>query len=108
MISPHLSLIIPSINFRIFSCLPTIHKHSLSDCSPGGVHCMAQMDTFHSADCLSAEYISVIHWVLLVVSNMSFRLYSSVCTIWLGNCNLEAINCEDASQMMFQMNEYSW
>lgn len=35
-----------------------------------GVHCMVQMNTFHSADFLPEERFRVIHYVLLVVSNM--------------------------------------
>lgn len=73
-----------------------------------GVHCMVQMDTFHSADCPPEERFSVIHYVLLAVSNMEFRFYGFVCAIWLCNCNAEAMNEELASHMKFQMNDYSW
>lgn len=61
-----------------------------------------------SADSLPGEHFSIIHCVLLVVSNMPFRLYRFVCTNWLCNCNAEIMNDEHTSQMKFQMNDYSW
>lgn len=69
---------------------------------------MISMDISCSTDNLPEEHFSINHCVLLVVSNMSFRLYGLLCTIWLCNVSAGIMNDEHTSQTEFQMNDYSW